>query len=177
MEKMQKMAPLERLKCTRAYLDEKLQEDLEEAKDDAVIKEVIRDTYQEHVEAFDLAIKIVEANPLKTIYISGPITNNPDYKRDFNRVENELQIKGYTVLNPSNLPKGLTNADYMKLSLAQIDAADAVVLLPNWETSQGARLEVDYCRYTGKLVYLSPAALGAHDKMMKEAEENAALNA
>lgn len=114
---------------------------------------------------------------MKVIYLSGPITNNPDYKRDFNRVENELQVKGYTVLNPSRLPQGLTNEDYMRLSLAQIDAADAVVLLPNWETSQGARLEVDYCRYTGKLVYLSPEALEAHNKMREEVEANATLTA
>lgn len=174
MEKMQKMTPLERLKCTRAYLDEKLQEDLAEVKGNEPLEEATWDTYHEHVEAFDLAIKIIEPKPPRVIYLSGPITNNPDYLRDFNRAENELQVKGYTVLSPARFPKGLTNAEYMRLSLAQIDAADAVVLLPNWETSQGSRLEVDYCRYTGKLVYLSPTALEAHANMTKEVGADAA---
>lgn len=103
----------------------------------------------------------------KVIYISGPITGVKDYQRNFNKVENELIVKGYTVLNPSKLPKGLTNKDYMRICLAQIDAADAVVLLPGWQDSQGARLEADYCRYTGKPVYLSAEALTSHDAIME----------
>lgn len=110
---------------------------------------------------------------MKVIYLSGPITHNPDYLRDFNKAENELIVKGYTVLNPAKTPKGLTNADYMRLSFAQIDTADAVVLLPKWEESQGARLELDYCRYIKKPVYLSPSALLAHDTIVEEAGPNA----
>lgn len=104
----------------------------------------------------------------KVIYISGPITHNPDYKRDFNKVENELIVKGYTVLNPSKLPQGLTNEQYTRIDFAMIDAADAVVLLPGWQESQGARLEVDYCRYIDKPVFLSVTALTG-----KEDEANA----
>lgn len=96
---------------------------------------------------------------MKVIYISGPITNNPDYQRDFNRMENELQVEGYTVLNPAKLPQGLTDAQYTRIDLAMIDAADAVVLLPKWAESQGSMLEVQYCRYTGKPVYLSVEGL------------------
>lgn len=96
---------------------------------------------------------------MKTIYIAGPITGRPDYKRDFNRAANELIIKGYTVLNPAQLPQGMTPAQYMRICLAMIDDADAVLLLPNWEDSQGARLEADYCRYTGKPAYFTVEGL------------------
>lgn len=92
---------------------------------------------------------------MKVIYISGPITNNPDYERDFNRMENELQVKGFTVLNPAKLPQGLSNAKANCIRLAMVDAADAMVILPKWDRSQSAQLEVDYCRYVGKPVYLS----------------------
>ena len=110
---------------------------------------------------------------MKVIYLSGPITHNPDYLRDFNKAENELIVKGYTVLNPAKLPKGLTNEQYMRIDLAMIDSADAVVLLPKWTESQGAQREVDYCRYIKKPVYLSPDALLAHDTITKEAGPNA----
>jgi nucleoside 2-deoxyribosyltransferase len=96
---------------------------------------------------------------MKTVYIAGPITGRPDYKRDFNRAENELIIEGYTVLNPAKLPQGMTPAQYMRICLAMIDDADAVLLLPNWAESQGARLEADYCRYTGKPAYFTVEGL------------------
>ena len=106
---------------------------------------------------------------MKVIYISGPITGRPDYKRDFNRMENELQVKGYTVLNPAKLPQGLTSAKANGIRLAMIDAADAVVLLPKWDGSQSARLEVDYGRYIGKPVYLSLEGLLQAEEVMQNA--------
>lgn len=97
---------------------------------------------------------------MKVIYISGAITGRIDYKERFNQMEKKLQSMGYTVLNPTRLPRGLTYEQYTRINIAQIDAADAVVLLPKWEESQGARLEVEYCRYIGKPVYLSASSLG-----------------
>lgn len=96
---------------------------------------------------------------MKVIYIAGKITGNPDYKREFNQAENRLQVEGYTVLNPAHLPEGLSPAQYMRICFAMIDDADAVLLLPNWQNSPGARLEADYCLYTNKTAYLSIEAL------------------
>ena len=92
---------------------------------------------------------------MKVIYISGPITNDPDYRRKFNRMENDLQVRGFTVLNPAHLPAGMTDEQYMKICLAMIDAADAVIVVSDWMRSRGSRLETDYCLYAGKTVYLS----------------------
>ena len=45
-----------------------------------------------------------------------------------------------------------TAADYMRICMAMIDAADRVIFLPDAEDSAGAFLEVQYCRYVKKRV-------------------------
>ena len=54
------------------------------------------------------------------------------------------------VLNPAELPEGMEAADYMRICMAMIDVADAVVFLPDAKDSAGARLEKAYCEYVGK---------------------------
>ena len=92
---------------------------------------------------------------MKNIYISGPITGRADAMQRFAKMEIDLTARGFTALNPARLPGGLTSAQYMRIDFAMIDAADAVILLPRWMDSPGSRLEVDYCRYTGKPVFFS----------------------
>ena len=56
-------------------------------------------------------------NKLK-VYISGAITNNPNYKEDFANAEKLLKKHGFEVVNPA--------------SLGEVDG---------WENSKGSRLE------------------------------------
>lgn len=86
----------------------------------------------------------------KVVYISGPITGVKNYWEAFERAEDDLQGLGYIPLSPSRLPKGMTNEQYMRISFAMIDSADAVLFLPDWEKSCGSLLEANYCEYTGK---------------------------
>ena len=95
----------------------------------------------------------------KVIFISGPITGQPDYAGDFNRMETQLIARGYIALNPASLPLGMSEGQYMRICLAMIDTADAVILLHDWRSSKGASLESNYCLYTGKPTYLSLEAL------------------
>lgn len=89
----------------------------------------------------------------KVIYISGPITGVPEYYKAFEAMEDDLRAMGYTPLSPSRLPQGMRRDQYMRICLAMIDSADAVIFLPGWENSRGARLERDYCFYTDKATF------------------------
>lgn len=87
------------------------------------------------------------------IYIAGKITGVPDYKEHFARAREKLEQQGYTVLDPSHLPGGLTPADYMRICLAMVESADIICLLPGWQDSPGADIERSYAKYIGKGVW------------------------
>lgn len=84
------------------------------------------------------------------VYIAGKITGDPGYQDKFLKAEILLHQRGYIVLNPAELPEGMSPADYMRICFAMIDTADAVVFLSDAAESAGARLEMAYCEYIGK---------------------------
>lgn len=88
------------------------------------------------------------------IYIAGKITGDPYYKAKFARAAADIADAGHTPINPAMQPEGMSNADYMRISFAQLDSADAVAFLPDWEDSEGARIEHLLVEYTGKPTYL-----------------------
>lgn len=87
------------------------------------------------------------------IYISGKIAGDPSYQEKFDIAAARLEQLGATVINPATAPAGLTKLDYMRICFAQLDSADAVAFLPDWEDSKGARIEHLLVEYTGKPTY------------------------
>ena len=85
------------------------------------------------------------------VYLVGPISSNLDgYQREFSIVRELVRGAGYTTVDSTFLPLGLKENDYMRISLAVLEAADTVVALKDWTKSQGAQIEWAYAQRTGK---------------------------
>lgn len=85
------------------------------------------------------------------VYLSGPATNNLDGHHDeFSLARILVRRAGYTPVDPCFLPLELKESDYMRISLAILEAADTVVALKDWTKSQGAQIEWAYAQRTGK---------------------------
>lgn len=85
-------------------------------------------------------------------YIAGKITGNENYKQEFDEVKAYFSER-FVVLNPADLPEGMSKADYMRICFAMIDTADIVVFMDGWSCSEGATLEKQYCDYIGKAYF------------------------
>lgn len=93
-------------------------------------------------------LKVATGKPI--IYISGPMRGHADDNfGTFNEVHSLLALNGWDVRNPAS--KGHLSADYtweqaMTTDLKWVMESGAVCVLPGWEQSEGARLEVGVAR-------------------------------
>ena len=76
------------------------------------------------------------------IYIVGPITGVENWQEAFNRAKKELSQYDCIILSPVDYPEGLTQREYMMLSVQNVFIADKIYALPGWENSKGATTEV-----------------------------------
>jgi hypothetical protein len=79
------------------------------------------------------------------VYISGAITNNPDYEQQFKEAEKYLISLGYAVINPvKNL--GFTYKEYIDMALNELMHCDAIYMMKGYKESKGALLELKYAK-------------------------------
>ena len=79
------------------------------------------------------------------LYISGPMAGYPNLNRAaFREAQDRLERAGFKTLNPldNGLPEDLEWSDYLRADIIMVCQATAIALLPGWEASRGARLEV-----------------------------------
>lgn len=90
------------------------------------------------------------------VYLSGPITNEPNYMKNFDAAETELS-KMVTVINPAKIGeqiKSLPYEDILDIDLKILTHCDAIYLLRGWENSNGAVTELSYAKAAGlKIIY------------------------
>ena len=93
---------------------------------------------------------------MKKIYISGKITDNANYKADFEAAELALKIAGFQPVNPAEeyLSDGATWADYMRHDIKLLCDCDAIYMLDGWQESAGAKIEHKLARKLGiEIIY------------------------
>lgn len=95
------------------------------------------------------------ADRAKRLYLAGPMTGIEDFNYPaFNAMAERLRAAGYDVENPADhgTVDGADWADYMAYDLTRLGLCGQVAVLPGWESSKGARLEVHVARELGMKV-------------------------
>lgn len=101
-------------------------------------------------------------SPKEPVYLSGPMSGYPDYNRAaFISACDTLRAAGWTVLSPHEVGEqpGFAWDDYMRKDLLLLAQARSVIVLPGWEASRGARLEVHIAHALGMSVIPLQVAL------------------
>lgn len=98
------------------------------------------------------------------VYLCGPMSGIPEFNFPaFHAATKQLRDKGFKVFNPAErdledgfnpkTDKANTFLHYMKYDLPAVMDSDAVVVLPGWENSKGAKLETHVARECGIILY------------------------
>ena len=85
----------------------------------------------------------------RRIYIAGPMTGLPEWNYPaFNAQALELRKRGYHVENPAEhgIVEHAEWVDYLRYDIGRLAACESIFLLPGWEKSNGARLEVSIAK-------------------------------
>lgn len=80
-------------------------------------------------------------------YLAGPMTGIPHFNKPaFRRITSKLRSNGLKILSPietdSEIPSSAKWHQYLQKDLKMLAEADAIIVMPGWANSKGARLEV-----------------------------------
>ena len=87
------------------------------------------------------------------VYISGPMTGRPNHNKPaFYAAAALLAEAGHIPVNPAEITAAMIGAewtDFMRADIKALCDCDAIALLPGWEMSQGAQLELHIAHRLG----------------------------
>lgn len=95
---------------------------------------------------------------MKRIYISGPMTGMPEHNFPaFNAEAERLRALGYDIVNPVDInpDAGTTWQECMRRDLQELLTCDTIALLPGWQKSSGAHLEMHVAHRVGMEIVIS----------------------
>jgi len=91
------------------------------------------------------------------VYLSGPMSGLEDFNYPaFHDAAKRWRAKGWSVISPADNFGGdvaLPKEHYMRMDIAQVLQADAIVMLDGWRMSQGAQLEHDIASAIGLEIF------------------------
>lgn len=93
---------------------------------------------------------------MNRIYISGPMSGLPALNFPaFHAEAARLRAMGHDVVNPAeiNVPHPGTWQAAMRADIAALVTCDSILLLPGWEASRGATLELHIAQQLGMEVF------------------------
>lgn len=94
----------------------------------------------------------------ETVYISGPITGYDlsERKLAFLKVQHMLEALGYKAVNPldNGIPDDAPYHVHMRADLQMLLDCDAIYMMPGWEQSTGAKLELNVATSCGTRLIL-----------------------
>lgn len=89
------------------------------------------------------------------VFISGPMKGYPDFNKEaFDRAEEELTKKGYTVFNPAwmDFSGEWSSQDKRAIDAAIMSRCDAIYQLPGWSKNRGSRMEYTFALSSGMII-------------------------
>jgi hypothetical protein len=108
------------------------------------------------------ALKAATGIPRIDLYLCGPMTGLPHFNHAaFFDAARRLREAGYTVFNPAEngLPSTATWAQHMRVDIEHLVQCRHIAVLPGYEASKGATLELHIGQVLGMQVLAVPTLL------------------
>jgi len=105
------------------------------------------------------------------LYLSGPMTGQPEFNFPaFHAEAARLRCLGYDVVNPAELNPnpGAAWHDCMRRDLAALLTCDAIALMPGWQKSSGAHLEMHVAHRVGMDILTTQDLRDPHEQPQKD---------
>ncbi|WP_345956747.1 DUF4406 domain-containing protein [Pseudomonas fulva] len=115
---------------------------------------------QSNVTAAERTVLLTE-DRANRVYIAGPMTGLPEFNFPaFHAMAATMRAEGWHVENPAEHGhvNGAEWADYLRFDIGRLSTCEAMMLLPGWSRSRGARLEVHIAKEIGMRILLAASA-------------------
>lgn len=113
----------------------------------------------------------ITKKPLR-VYLSGPMTGIPDSNFPaFHRWAAKLRADGFEVVSPAEIQEAGTWELCLRADLRELCTCEAIALMPGWEGSRGAHLELHVAHRLGmKVMHLAEPAFDLVEHLQRQIE-------